>query len=109
MPYVEIISGNHTPVGHAYVVVDRFGLLVDLSGVDGQLYDAPTVSRVVWGARDQQGKPYGVVHLRNGQRRTYWDQLLMAPYVNAFAAEYAARGHGDSSDLETRQRPTQNL
>jgi hypothetical protein len=68
MPYIEIINGDHDPSGHAYVAVDRFGMLVDLTNV-GQLYDAPTVARVIWGARDQQGRTYGIVVLEAGPRR----------------------------------------
>lgn len=109
MAYVEIINGDHTPVGHVYVAVDRFGMLVDLSGVNGQLWDAPTVARVIWGATDTQGRVFGMVTLKNGESRTFWDENLMTPYTNAYAAEYKARGHGDASDLEMRERPVQNL
>lgn len=109
MAYVEIINGDHSPVGHAYVACDRFGMLVDLSNVRGQLYDAPTVARVIWGATDMQGRPFGIVVLKNGQSRTFWDENLVTPYTNAFAAEYKARGLGDASDIEMRERPTQKL
>jgi hypothetical protein len=41
---VEIINGAHEPP-FPFVVVNRFGMHVDLSGVQGQLWDEPTVGQ----------------------------------------------------------------
>jgi hypothetical protein len=88
MPSVEIINGDHTPPW-PFFIVDRHGLHVDLSKVDGQLWD-PTVAKVTWGHLHPSGKTFGTVRLKNGQGRTFWDKNLMAPYLAAYNAAKAA-------------------
>jgi len=109
MNLIEIVNGNHSPAGHAYVAVDHFGMLVDLSEVAGQIYDPPTTARVVFGLKDLEGRRFGRVTLKNGQSRTFFDAALMTPYLNAFYREYERRGHGEAAPFLARERPTQNL
>ena len=104
---VAIINGDHEPP-FPFVIVDRFGMHVDIDGIGGQLWDAPTVARIEWGFVDQQRQTFGVVTLKNGKRREFWDQALMTPYLNAYYAERERRGHGEAKNFTTRQRPTQN-
>ena len=50
---VQIINGDHEPP-LPFVIVDRFGMHVDLSKVVGQLWD-PTVAEITWGNRTAFG------------------------------------------------------
>ncbi len=104
---VAIINGDHEPP-FPFVIIDRFGMHVDLSAVGGQLWDQATTARIEWGFQDQQRQTFGVITLKNGERRAFWDRELMTPYLNAYYAEREKRGHGEAKDFMTRPRPTQN-
>lgn len=106
---VEILNGDHDVAGRGnlpYMVVDRLGLHVDLVGI-GQLWDAPTVSRVEWGLRTLDGRVHGAVSLKSGQRRPFFDIELMTPYLNAFYLERERLGLGSSGPFLRKQRPAQ--
>jgi hypothetical protein len=64
---VQIINGDHE-APHPFVVVDRFGMHVDLSRVIGQLWDGPTVAEVSWGHRPIDGRRFGIVALGRRKR-----------------------------------------
>ncbi len=72
---IEIINGDHEPP-HPFIVVNRHGMHVDLSKVDGNLWD-PTVSRIVWGHREIDGRYYGKVEFKNGTARAFFDPTLI--------------------------------
>jgi hypothetical protein len=103
---VEIINGDHDPP-FPFMIVNRFGMHVDLSKVQGQLWDAPTVAKIEWGLLTLEKKPFGRVTLKNGQTRTFFSQDLMTPYVNEFFLEYERRGHGAAGPGLARVRHTQ--
>jgi hypothetical protein len=70
------------------VVVDNFGLHVDLSKIAGHLWD-PTVAEIVWGHRSVEGRLFGTVRLKNGTGRTFWDGEEMLPYLRAWTLRKA--------------------
>jgi hypothetical protein len=76
--FVEILNGVNDPP-HPFMVVNRNGVHVDMTQVEGELYDANTVARVVWGMRDPSGTLFGEVTLKNGTSRTFFDPNLMTP------------------------------
>jgi hypothetical protein len=85
---IRILAGDHDPP-HPFVVVDNFGLHVDLSKVHGQLWD-PTVEEIIWGHRAVDGRIFGTVRLKNGdQPRAFWDPELMLPYLRAWTLRKA--------------------
>ena len=84
---IEIINGDHDPA-LPFMIVARFGMHVDFSGVQGQLFD-PTVAKIEWGHKDQQGQIYGTVKLKNGTGRNFWDGDLMKPYLAVYNARKA--------------------
>lgn len=67
----------------------RTAMNVDLTGVDGQLWDAKTVRSVLWGLKNDEGRVYGRVEMRNGTRRSFFDAGLLAPYEAAFRKRHA--------------------
>jgi hypothetical protein len=108
-------GGNETPMtdhiitinnseGHdpplPFMVVDRFGLFVDLSKVHGQLFD-PTVLKITWGERTMDGRTFGQVMMKNGNGRAYWDPELMEPYLRVWKI---AKGNHDLSEALAEQR-----
>ena len=103
---VAIINGDHEPP-FPFVIVDRFGMHVDIDVAGGQLWDPLTVAHIEWGLRDQQNQIFGIVTLKNGKTRPFWDAALVTPYLNAYYAEREKRGHGEAKDFMTRPRPTQ--
>src|SRR5271156_2547582 len=105
MASVAIINGDHKPP-IPFVVVDRLGMHVDCNVAGGQLWDPITVARIEWGFV-KDGVPFGLVTLRSGQRRAFWDPALLTPYLNAYYAEREKRGLGNAADFQQRQRPTQ--
>lgn len=74
-------DGHYPPL--QFMVVDNFGLFVDLSKVAGQLFD-PTVNEITWGHRTPDGKFFGRVKNKNGTGREYHDPELMEPYLRAW-------------------------
>ena len=91
--HVEIIAGEHDPP-HPFVDVDRRGIHVDLTGVQGHLWDV-TASHLVWGLRDGNGGIFGRITFKNGNSRTFGDPLLILPYVAAHSAAVAAQQNGE--------------
>lgn len=85
---IEIIAGEHTP-DQPFMIVDRYGMHVDLTVVLGQLWDPNTIAKVEWGMFDAGGKTYGIVSYKNGERRPFWDESLMTPYLKAYNATKA--------------------
>jgi hypothetical protein len=81
-------SDGHDPPLQ-FMVVDRFGLFVDLSKVHGQLFD-PNVLEITWGERTMDGRTLGRVKHKNGTGRTYWDPELIEPYLRAWKIAHAA-------------------
>lgn len=96
MPYigsvrnVKILNGPHDPP-YPIVIVDGSGLQVDLSKVNGELFDRNTTDRIEWGLTDPSGHTFGRVWLKNGTARVFWDRDLMTPYLDAYNAEVASR------------------
>jgi hypothetical protein len=94
MGTVEIINGDHQvarsppEAQHAFIVINRLGVLVDLNGV-GQLWDDQTVRHIFWGMRDDHGRVCGRIELKNGVTRLFYDAHLMVPYVDAYNAALA--------------------
>lgn len=90
---LSIISdGQHEPGGHHFMVVDRAGVLLDLSGVQGTLHD-PTVTRIEWGlVRDgTEIREGGTITMQDGsQRPTFFDKTLLKPYLDTWTAKMAA-------------------
>jgi hypothetical protein len=92
MALIEIHNGDHQPP-HAFMIVERHGLQVDLANVQGELWDA-NVASVIWGhvyhaTPADPGKVCGIVRLKNGQTRRFFDFKLMAPYLAAYAVRKA--------------------
>lgn len=81
-------EGKHEPAGHHYMVVDGHGLLVDLSGVSGQLLD-PTITRVTWGLQRDgvEMKPGGTIVRQDGHKQVFWEAKLLEPYLEAWRAK----------------------
>lgn len=103
MGRIEIINGAHIPP-HAFMVVDGYGLQVDLSDVVGELWDAATTSRVEWGiVHAGTGKVFGRVHLKNGQGRTFYDIALMKPYLIAYEARAKEEKAKHDANVQARQ------
>jgi hypothetical protein len=100
----QIITINNSD-GHdpplQFMVVDRFGLFVDLSKVHGQLFD-PTVAEITWGSeRTIDGRMFGRVKMKNGTGRTFWDPELIEPYLRAWKM---AKGNHDLSEAFKEQQ-----
>lgn len=83
-------EGNHEPAGQHYMSVDNHGFLIDLSEVQGTLHD-PTIARAEWGKVIEQGQPRdgGTIVQRDGHRQRFFDQALLKPYLDAYAAQRA--------------------
>jgi len=92
-------SDGHDPPLQ-FMVVDRFGLFVDLSNVHGQLFD-PTVLEITWGHRTLDGRPFGVVKNKNGTGRKFSDPELIEPYLRVWKI---AKGNHDLSEALAEQR-----
>jgi hypothetical protein len=92
-------SDGHDPALQ-FMVVDRFGLFVDLSKIHGQLFD-PTVLEITWGERTMDGRTFGRVKMKNGTGRTYWDPELIEPYLRVWKM---AKGNHDLSEALAEQR-----
>jgi hypothetical protein len=92
-------SDGHDPPLQ-FMVVDRFGLFVDLSNVHGQLFD-PTVLEITWGQRTLDGRPFGVVKNKNGTGRKFSDPELIEPYLRVWKI---AKGNHDLSEALAEQR-----
>lgn len=90
--HIEIINAEGNDPPFPFMIVNRFGMHVDLTNVQGQLFDAPTVFKVEWGLRSPDGRVFGKVTLKNGQSRTFSDFDLMTPYTNAYHLERERRG-----------------
>jgi hypothetical protein len=91
---LSITAGNstdHTGQNLPTMVVDGNLMLVDLTGIQGQLWDAPTVAAVTWGPMISNGsvKESGRIFLKNGTSRTFGDRTLLTPYLKAFQARKA--------------------
>lgn len=83
MTAIEIINSDGNDPPWPFMIVERVGLHVNLAPVQGQLFD-PTVARLTWGHKHPQGDIFGLVILKNGTQRTFWDGTLMEPYVKAY-------------------------
>lgn len=105
MAHVEILNGDHIPP-FPFMIVDGYGLHVDLSGVTGELYDHATVAKIEWGIlHPGTGKLFGTVRLKNGQKpRVFWDGKLMAPYLTAYAIRRAEEEQKHQRNLDQRQQ-----
>jgi hypothetical protein len=90
MSLIEIHHGADNDPPHAMMVVDRHLLSLDLTKVQGQLWDDPTTARVVWGLRTDDGRTYGRVYLKAGGVRNFFDADLLKPYLAAYEAKKAA-------------------
>ena len=76
---------DHTGSRLPFMVVDRHGVLVDLSKVQGTLVD-PTIARVEWGpvVANGQQRDGGVIVRTDGSKQAFWDARVLAPYVKAW-------------------------
>jgi hypothetical protein len=83
---LTITAGDHDPP-LPFMVVERHGMHVDLTHVQGQLWD-PTIASLAWGPT-MDGREGGKIVLKNGQTRTFWDRDLLTPYLNAWKARKA--------------------
>jgi hypothetical protein len=83
-PTVQIINGEANDPPHPFVIVNRYGMHVDLDPIVGQLWDKATVAEITWGNRSVEGRRYGVVKLKNGTGRTFSDPELIEPYIKAW-------------------------
>lgn len=83
-------EGNHEPKGHHFMVVDKHGVLLDLSNVQGSLHD-PTIAKVTWGLIQdgRQIREGGVITRVDGHRQVFFDQAPLAPYLEAYRARRA--------------------
>jgi hypothetical protein len=112
MGTVEIINGDHEVAGapfdakHAFIIINRIGLHVDLNGV-GQLWDHQTVRHVFWGIRDERDRVCGRIELKNGVARLFYDAHLMVPYVDAYNA--ALERHRSSEAIAEKSRADQAI
>ena len=99
---VSITSGSHTP-DLDFMVVDRHGLLLDLSTVDGALWD-PTITRVDWGPVVVNGEQRegGMVYRQDGGRQPFWDAKALNPYLEAWRAA-KAKAEGDQAAHEAAE------
>jgi hypothetical protein len=102
MARIEILNGAHIPP-HAFMVVDGYGLQVDLSNVVGELWDQETTARVDWGLRDTSNKVFGRVILKNGQGRPFYDIALMKPYLIAYEARAKEEKAKHDANVQARQ------
>jgi len=103
MARIEIINSDNIPP-LPFFVVDGYGLQVDLSDVVGTLYDQATVAKVEWGiVHAGSGKVFGVVHLKNGQGRAFYDAQLMKPYLAAYEARAAEEKAKHVANVQRRQ------
>lgn len=85
-------STDHTGRNLPAMIVDGHLLLIDLTGIQGQLWDAPTVAAVTWGPTITNGtvKESGKVFLKNRMKpRVFGDRTLLTPYLKAFQARKA--------------------
>jgi hypothetical protein len=78
-------EGNHEPKGQHYMAVDAVGLLIDLAAVKGTLHDS-VIARVTWGqlTNGRAMRDGGVIVRRDGSRQTFFEQVLLEPYLGAF-------------------------
>jgi hypothetical protein len=90
-------SDGHDPPLQ-FMVVNRFGLFVDLSKVYGQLFD-PTVLEITWGELTMDGRTFGRVKLKNGTGRTFWDSELMDRRPKSRSGRQCRRSHRGSFRL----------
>lgn len=97
-------SGKHLDAAGArvphWMVVDNHGLLLDLSGVLGNLVD-PTITAVTWGLqRDGNDlREGGTIVRQDGHRQAFWDRGLIEPYLKAWKAKKA------EIEVDPRLRP----
>lgn len=100
---VEIINGDHIP-NWPLIVVDGKGVQVDLAGVPGELWDPNNVARIDWGLLSQRdGRTFGRITLKNGQKRTFWDKALIQPYLQAYAVKWAAESAKHAANVAERK------
>lgn len=89
MPAIEIIAGDHEvgpdKANWPFMSVNRAGLHVDLSKVPGELW-GPAVASVGYGYRDRDGREFGIVWLKNGDKRIFANKDMLRPYLTAYAA-----------------------
>lgn len=85
----EIINGDGNDPPFPFVIVNRSGTHVDLTNIDGELFDAPTTARVSWGYQHPNGRRFGKIELKNGEARMFWDRTLIEPYVGAWKVQMA--------------------
>lgn len=80
-------EGEHDPKGHHLMVVDCYGFLIDLSGVQGSLVD-PTITRVTWGMQldGTTLREGGIIYRQDGHQQHFWDRALLQPYLDAYEA-----------------------
>lgn len=81
---IRIINGDNGPPSYPLVVVDDYGPHVDVSKVEGELWDQPTTAEVTWGNKSPDGRLFGTIRLKNGEGRRFWDPELMLPYLKAW-------------------------
>lgn len=89
MDQIEIHHGANNDPPHAMMVVNRHLVSLDLSKVPGQLWDEPTVAKVLWGLRTDDGRIYGRVFLKAGGARNFFEKDLLKPYLAAYEARKA--------------------
>lgn len=97
--YVLIVP--HEP--HHRMQVDNRNMVLDLSTVQGTMLD-PTIAKVEWSYL-QEGKrqiPGGTITMRNMRKRLFFDFSALAPYIDAFEAEWARR-HQDQADFQAER------
>ena len=86
MSIIDIVNGAHNPA-LPFVIIDRQGLHVDLSAVQGELWYPNTVARITWAPiGNRMG---GRITLKNGTVRTFVDETLLLPYVKAYKDQKA--------------------
>ena len=79
---------DHTGARRPHMIVDRTGMLIDLSGVRGSLVD-PTIARVDWGPTVSGGemRDGGLIIRTDGSKQPFWDFGAIKPYVDAWKAK----------------------
>lgn len=77
-------EGSHDPEGLHHIIVDGFGLLLDLNGI-GSLVD-PTIRRVEWGPNmlENGSREGGIITRTDGHRTPFQDRGALKPYLAAF-------------------------
>lgn len=81
-------EGENAPDLH-HIIVDGFGLLLDLDGI-GSLVD-PTIRRVEWGPNmlENGSREGGIIMRTDGHRTPFSDRGALKPYLAAFAKRKA--------------------